>query len=580
MTFDPPDSRREWIAIAALTLLGAVFRFWGTDRLGLDHFDEGIYAFAGLWIADPRGLSGLDPGVIAYAPPGFPILVGLSYLLFGIGDLAAIFVSQFLGVLTIPVVGWIGRRTFGPGAGAAAAALAAVSGPHIVFSRMALTDASALLGWLLAIVAGGAFLERPGWIRALSLGTAVGIAQNLKYNGALTGLIVAIAAVVGLVLGPEERRRSLRALGFGGLAALVAAVTYWPWFRFVADHGGYGALLRHQRGYLGGPSSWLSHWRIQSEQSIALAGVIRGPMTWWLAAWPLAVLAGAFSANGPRLVSVARPHGWSRLRLGLLGGAVALGAMPNLAWWAGLIVAPVLIVDRRPRSRIIGAWWLLMSALTPFYHPYARLWLPIHAVGWLILSGLIVRFGPFDPGVKVTAADPSRLRRWRILGAVAALIVLALAIGQRGPIAADRFGLPRGPIPNPEILNPTDSLRLAVDQFKVMPNRPRGPIPVLVRPPVLFYLALIEIPVRREPDLGSLVRDAAPGSMVLVDRVQLEQEPDPMAAAHRSSQRFEMIKPIPYRLSPATLLDIDPSAARGEEGHSLRWTDLMLLRTR
>ena len=57
--------------------------------------------------------------MIPYAPPGFPILVGIAYLLLGVGDHAAIGVSQVAGVLTIPVVGWLGRRTFGPGAGGA-----------------------------------------------------------------------------------------------------------------------------------------------------------------------------------------------------------------------------------------------------------------------------------------------------------------------------------------------------------------------------------------------------------------------------------------------------------------------------
>ena len=93
----------------------------------------------------------IDPTVISYAPPGFPVLVGLSYLVFGVNDLAAILVSIGAGTLTIPVAAWLSRRTFGPGAGGAAAAFAALSGPHIAFSRMALTDASFLLCWLAAI---------------------------------------------------------------------------------------------------------------------------------------------------------------------------------------------------------------------------------------------------------------------------------------------------------------------------------------------------------------------------------------------------------------------------------------------
>ena len=47
---DPPPWRREWVWMLAFTVLGAIVRFWGPGRLGLDQFDEGIYALAGLWM--------------------------------------------------------------------------------------------------------------------------------------------------------------------------------------------------------------------------------------------------------------------------------------------------------------------------------------------------------------------------------------------------------------------------------------------------------------------------------------------------------------------------------------------------
>ena len=103
-------------------MAGAVLRFWGLPRLGLSQFDEGIYAIAGLWSVSPRGLASLDSTLIPYAPPGFPILVGIAYLGLGVSDLAAILVSILAGTLTIPAAAWLARRTSGAGAGAAAAA--------------------------------------------------------------------------------------------------------------------------------------------------------------------------------------------------------------------------------------------------------------------------------------------------------------------------------------------------------------------------------------------------------------------------------------------------------------------------
>ena len=197
---------------------------------------------------------------------------------------------------------WLARRTFGPGAGAAAAAFAALSGPHIAFSRMALTDASFLLFWLVAIGLGQRFLERPNPARAVSLGLAVGLAQLFKYNGWISGVIVAASAVVWLLFHPREwRTRSMAATwGWGLLAAIVAAVVYWPWFRFVESHGGYAALLAHQRSYLGGLSSWPGHWSLQLAQERFLSG---GPV--WLACAGLAaalamlISTGDFDARAP-----------------------------------------------------------------------------------------------------------------------------------------------------------------------------------------------------------------------------------------------------------------------------------------
>ena len=37
-----------------------------------------------------------------------------------------------------------------------------------------------------------------------------------------------------------------------------------------------------------------------------------------------------------------------------------------------------------------GCWrWpgLVLSILTPFYHPYARLWLPLQLLGWVLMAG-------------------------------------------------------------------------------------------------------------------------------------------------------------------------------------------------
>src|SRR4051812_3081995 len=169
--------RREVVAVLAFTAFGASLRLWGFGKLGLTHFDEGVYALSGLWAIVPGGLRSLDPMLIPYAPPGYPMAVGVAYLLFGVADLSAIAVSAACGIATIPVAAWVGRRTFGPGAGASASAMAAMSMAHAAFSRKALTDVPFLLAWLVALGVGGRCLERPGLARATAFGVAVGAAQ-------------------------------------------------------------------------------------------------------------------------------------------------------------------------------------------------------------------------------------------------------------------------------------------------------------------------------------------------------------------------------------------------------------------
>ncbi len=274
----------EWMIVGGLTLLAVILRFWGFGKLGLTHFDEGVYAIAGFWSVLPRGLAGLDPQVIAYAPPGFPVLVGLAYFMFGVADSSAIFVSIVCGILTVPAVAWMGRRTFGPGAGAASAAFAALSMAHVAFSRKALSDAPFLLCWIAALGLGGRFLERPGFLRAIGFGLAVGLTQNFKYNGWIAGAIVIVAALAGLAK-PEARRPGavLQTFGYGLIAVLVAGVCYWPWFAFVERHGGYAALVRHHQSYLGGFGAWGRFWEMQLAQMVALSGGIG-----WGASWTVA----------------------------------------------------------------------------------------------------------------------------------------------------------------------------------------------------------------------------------------------------------------------------------------------------
>ncbi len=327
---------REILVVIAFTVIGGLLRLWSIGRLGLSHFDEGIYVASGLWIFSRHGILDLDPTLIAYAPPGFPFLIGAAYFVLGASDLSAILVSIALGTLTIPAVAWLAHRTFGSGAGGVAAAFFALSGAHVAFSRMALTDVSFLLVWVLALVQGLRFLEKPCALRAVLLGLAVGTAQLFKYNGWLAGATVVLSAAVSLALHPGQWRARLTVAtwGWGLLAAFVAALVYWPWFAFVESHGGYGALLAHQRGYLGGVTSWPGHLAVQLAEARALSGGATWLAAAGLAAGAAILLIGFDNANRARGAEVI-------FLVTLL--LASLRVTPDLAWWVPLIWLPLLL---------------------------------------------------------------------------------------------------------------------------------------------------------------------------------------------------------------------------------------------
>ncbi len=562
-----PEIRRELLLVAAFTAVGGLLRIWAPNRLGLVHFDEGIYALAGLWPFHRGGISAIDPTIIAYAPPGFPLLIGLFNLLLGVSDLAAILVSVVAGTLTIPVAAWLARRTFGPGSGASTAALVALSGFDVAFSRMALTDACFGLFWLVGLITCQRFLEKPGALSALAMGLATGAAQLIKYNGWLIGGLVILAAILGCGLDARERVRSrlLNVWGFGLLAGLVAWLVYMPWFRFVEAHGGYVSLLTHHRSYMGGVESWLPHLRLQLAQSDALSGNLDWRSAGLFLAWATPLFISA--------ISFRRQHARQAAGISM---ATGLALLPQGMWWISLVWAMVLSDPRKSGERLLITAVVGLSLLTPFYHPYARLWLPLQLLTCLIVAGLLGRAVPDADRSGVEA--PSRPGRGELLfrGMIAAAVVLpvfvlAELVNGTLPSALMRSEIPR-------ILGASDSLRSAVSQaVKDIPPGTPG-LRLLVRPPVIFYLGG-RLPARTVPSLSAMLAEPSSGEWALVDAAQILQEGDPQDARRSLLSRWEMVREYPTQLNVPTLLDLDPSAARTRRSLSVE-CPLLLLRPR
>ncbi len=353
-----------WVA-ATVVVVGAVLRFWGAASFGIDHYDEGVYVISAMGVGDPSVPQRMFPDQIFFAPPLYFGLVALGHATSGVAlDVVAVLVSALFGTLPIPLVWRVGRRWFGAGAGVCAAALLALSDFHIALSRSALTDATFVFFFLLAAWLIVRALDSGGVLAALLAGVATGLAWNTKYHGWMA-LAAAAAAHPLLVVRRGMPERWRRDLWVWLTMAGTAVALYLPWAAYVESlPGGYERLTMHQRLFV--ESDWLANLWLQVQRQAYLDG--------WLT--DISVLVAAAAA----LFVTAARTGLASWSIAALGIAAAGGWM--FGGWAVILilaVAGLLWAHRLVRlGPATGAmWFALFAALTPFYRPYARLFLPL-----------------------------------------------------------------------------------------------------------------------------------------------------------------------------------------------------------
>ena len=447
--------------LVLIVLLAALLRGWRVSEVGLDHFDEGVYAFSALALADPQAAPELYPRQARFSPPVFFGLTGaLQRGLDVPTDRAAALLNAGLGALTVLAIGLVGSSWFGARAGVIAATLLAASEYHVALSRCALTDVPFALFHLLATCALVEALRRRSFALAVLAGAAVGLAWNTKYHGWLALVVTGVAALAALVFErPRSLAASVRVLAVGSVAALVAALCYLPWAMYVDSRpGGYAALAEYQAGMLSG-SWWGNAWR-----QLQFQVFFEGPLS--RASVPLAIVAGLAVGDG---VAGLRGRRLAQLAFVAASSLIVGGSLTTMALAAlGLRHLTRSASDLRPLT--LAAWLGVWAVLTPFYYPYARLLLP-----WMIAVclGAAVWISRWldSPGAEPSAAEPSRATSLRWAGACAlAVLVLARCL----PDSSDPW-------------RPSRGMHAAVQSIlRDVPAERR--ILVLGEPCVLFYL--------------------------------------------------------------------------------------------
>jgi len=206
----------------------------------------------------------------------------------------------------------------------------------------------------------------------------------------------------------------------------------------------------------------------------------------------------------------------------------------------------------------------VLSALTPLYHPYARLWLPLHAAGWILTAGAVVALGPFQAEAPEVVGRGVVFRPRVVAQGAAILACLFLARAHwvwqgRGPSA----------FPLSMMFERTDGVRSAVAaaaRDPALQADPGAALRVFGRRPVLYYLGLYARTPFQMVDSAAAVREG--GGWALVDEAI-----DPETARIPGRRVGEWVTP----LDPITLLDIRPGVVY-EHRTSPVSTKLVLMR--
>lgn len=390
------------LGLLAVSVLGAALRAWGLPGQVI-FGDDACVALSAVSYVE-RGVIG---PTMWHHPHLRDLLVYLSMSAFGEGKLALTLVSLSLGVLSVPLLGFVALRLTGSRAAALLAALLLAIDPvHAGYSRQAVHEDYGLFFILLGVL--GAL----GWARGgralalLGAGAAFGLGLASKWYAAFPLAVLWGWLMVSAWRTQARAARAAKVLFVCAtllfLPALVYLLTYVPWFL-----GG--------RGF----AEWIDLQRAMLHEASVHAGNDRFAPTFAAPAWqwfvrPVWHVDAGFGSGDPViLVAITNPTVW-------------LLILPAVAW-AGVRARRETDAGMKLTVLLFAASWL------PFLFMSRLLW--VHTAFAALPFGLVA--------VAWSALDlASRLRRGRAaLGAWLAAVgllaapLLVLAIGEGRSLA-------------------------------------------------------------------------------------------------------------------------------------------------
>jgi len=395
--------------------------------------DERTWLALGLELvaAPPASFDPLESPLLFY-PPLQPYLIGAAAALGGLG---AVKVAQaLLGALLVPVVALVGRRTFGPGVGLAAAAATAVYPTLVWYSAHFWSEPLflVLLWWGLERVL-AADEGRGG--AAVAGGVLLGLAALTREVP-----LYFLPILVAWMLSRRDRASLVRALAL--VAATTAVVAPWTLrnrVRFgawvpVSTMGGRALWEGNTLGDRG--ELYAEHDRIADEEGQVAAyhhavreGLrsIRERQPRWILDKTVDELDGLFTPINMALVHIQKGgYGPPSLRAAWVVAAITV--LPYLAAMALFTIGLARLRWTRGRALLVlfFAFYVLLHIVV---HGHHRFRLPLLPVVFTVGASVL-------PGLSGAGAPWTRARRL-----LAGALLLAFAV----PVLRAVIGLPRDP---------------------------------------------------------------------------------------------------------------------------------------
>jgi 4-amino-4-deoxy-L-arabinose transferase-like glycosyltransferase len=339
---DQPVTRRERWLVGGILVLGAILRLAMPASFHVEHYDEGVYA-SNRWFTPEEGARFPDRHL--YAPPLWPAVLEMSQLALGTSPLGVMLPGIICGVISIWLIWRLVREWVGAEVAILIAGLLAVNGYHIMFSRTALTDVPVTMLIVGGITAGWRAISTERLGIAIWAGILIGLAWSTKYNGWYPLAVTGAGLLAANLFHVKQTGVAWSRWRCWFVMLLTAAFVWLPAWLDLQDKGGYAAVAQNHSGYMEGWSFWLTNFRRQFEH-----------LRWWDL---VGSHIGFFSVASIPLI------------LSLFGLGSRVTQLMRFALRNEPLTAEVL------SGWMALAWVSSLLLVTPLYHPYPRLALPL-----------------------------------------------------------------------------------------------------------------------------------------------------------------------------------------------------------